>query len=525
MTRLVCRNLSILSTLVISSFVVLACGSNGTPGATGGASSIGGSAASGGAGQAGGNANAGGTTNSGGSLTNSGGSNVGGGPPAGGGNSGGAPNSGGGSGDSGGGSGDSGGSDNGSGGNGSGGAPTNNNPIGGTGKYDCSAATGEVPVLKLTKLTGDLNLPVDAAHPPDDDRLFVITLAGQIRIYKDGALVSTPFLDITSKVAVGGSPGDERGLLGIAFHPDYATNGLFYVHYNLKSSSAGDSQIEEYKVSDNPDVADATSARTVLTVAQPGMNQFNHKGGAINFGPNKLLFIGLGDGGGSGDQHTPPNGQSTATLLGKILRINPLKDGDKAYTTPADNLVMDVNGAKPEIWDYGLRNPFRSSFDACTGDLYIGDVGQNDKEEIDIEKVGEGRQNYGWNTMEGLQCYPANVTNCDKTGLTLPLIEVDDSEGTSITGGSVYRGKEIPGIRGVYFYADYVSNKVWWTKFDRTAGTVSTPTSITQDLNPKTIVAIRNGNDGELYFVSLGLSFGGNPSTSMGAVYKLEADE
>jgi glucose/arabinose dehydrogenase len=506
MTQLAWRKITILSTLAWSGIAMVACGSGETPGPSGGTGpTVGGQSASGGASTSGG-ATSGGQSASGGAQASGGASGTGAAS-----NSGGAENASGGNGAGGdtatGGSDASGGAD-GTGGGGS------DNPIAGTDNYDCSAPTGSVPPLKLTKLPGDLELPVDAAHPPGDDRLFVITLTGQIFIYKEGALVETPFLDISSKVAAGGSPGDERGLLGFAFHPDYATNGLFYVHYSLGSSAEGDSRIEEYKVSSNADVADPASARPVLTVTQPdnGGNLFNHKGGAINFGPNKLLFIGLGDGGGSGD--TRDFAQSTGSLLGKMLRINPLEDGGDAYTTPSDNLVMDVQGAEPEIWDYGFRNPFRSSFDACTGDLYIGDVGQNDYEEIDVEKVGEGRKNYGWNTMEGLHCYPANVTNCDQTGLTLPLIEVPDEEGTSITGGSVYRGSSIPGLRGAYFYADYVANKVWWTRFDREAGTVSTPTSVTQDLSPNTIVAIRTGHDGELYFVSL-----------QTGVFKLEADE
>jgi glucose/arabinose dehydrogenase len=525
MTRLAFRRISILSTLALSTVAAIACGSGQTSntggtgsttgganlggGATSGGKANGGGSSGGGSGQSGGAANSGGSSgNSGGTQGNSGG-NASGGGASDGGSGGGAPTGGAGTGGSAGGG---------------------NNPVAGTDKYDCSAAaTGAVPALTLTKLAGDVDLAVDMAHAPNDDRLFVITLNGTIRIFQDGNLVTAPFLDISSKVAGGTAttPGDERGLLGIAFHPDYATNGLFYVHYNLKSATNSDSRIEEYKVSSDPNVADPASAREVLTVKQPGGGN-NHKGGAINFGPNKLLFIGLGDGGGSGDMHTPPSGQSTDVLLGKILRINPLKEGDKAYTTPADNLIMDVPTAKPEIWDYGLRNPFRSSIDGCTGDLYIGDVGQNDYEEVDMEKAGEGRKNYGWNKVEGCHPYPTAATNyCTAggapAGVTLPQIEVPDEEGTSITGGAVYRGKSIPELRGAYFYADYVANKVWYSRFDRAAGTASAPKSVTQELAAKTIVAIRNGNDGELYFVALGVAlFGGG--AEKGGVYKLEAD-
>lgn len=373
-------------------------------------------------------------------------------------------------------------------------------------------------------------------HPPGDERLFVVALGGDIRVVKANQLVATPFLSLGERVAVGGAQGDERGLLGMAFHPDYVRNGLFYVHYSdgKDANDTGDSIIEEYKVSSNPDVADATSARLVLKVEQPtnGNAAFrNHKGGAINFGPDGYLYIGLGDGGGSNDSdtsHGTGNGQNVGSLLGKILRIDPVKSGDKAYAIPPGNLKDTMSAAAPEVWDYGLRNPFRASFDKCTGDLYIGDVGQNQWEEIDIEKAGEGHKDYGWNRMEGLHCFSPQApdtspADCDKTGLTSPFVEVPDEQGTSITGGSVYRGKKIPALRGAYFYADYVSNKVWWTRYDRNAGTVSTPVSVTQELNAKSIVAIENGVDGELYFVSLGTITGNR--LGPGGVYKLENAE
>ena len=405
-----------------------------------------------------------------------------------------------------------------------------NNPIVGTDNYDCSPPEGEVPALTLTQVGEALARPVDVTHPPNDNRLFVITLSGDVRIIKDGQLVATPFLSLGNRVSVGGAGGDERGLLGIAFHPEYAQNGLFYLHYSAGSgvpgASASDTVIEEYKVSSDPDVADPASARVVLTVEQPdnGVAQFqNHKGGSINFGSDGLLYIGLGDGGGSGDDHGPSGSgfaQNTSMLLGKMLRINPVESGGEPYSTPADNLVQSMQGAAPEIWSYGFRNPFRSSFDACTGDLYIGDVGQNEWEEIDIEKAGEGHKNYGWNTMEALHCYSSQT--CDEGGLTEPFIEVDRDTGQSITGGSVYRGSSIPALRGAYFYADYQSNAVWYTRFDRDAGTISTPTSVTQELNVNDVVAIKNGPDGELYFVFLGPAMGDNPQ---GGVYRLESAE
>jgi len=394
---------------------------------------------------------------------------------------------------------------------------------GGDSEADCSAAEGDVPALTLTPFVTGINVPVDITYPPGDDRMFVITLEGDVRVIKDGELVEEPFLSLGDRVIVGGGPGDERGLLGIAFHPDYAENGLFYVHYSagqgIDGASNGDSVIEEYHVSSDPDVADPASARLVLTVDQPN-GQTNHKGGSIAFGPDGLLYIGLGDGGGGGD--TTGNGQNTSVLLGKILRIDPVGSAPREYTTPADNLVQDVAGAAPEIWDYGLRNPFRFSFDLCEGDLYIGDVGQNMYEEITVEKAGEGHKNYGWNITEALHCYDGDT--CNQDGITPPLIEIARPTATSITGGAVYRGSSIPGLRGVYFYADYAQSAVWYTRYNRDAHSVETPTSVTQELNPTNIVAIKNGPDGELYFVAL-LAEGRISATNLGegAVYKLTA--
>ncbi len=420
---------------------------------------------------------------------------------------------------------------------GSGGSDDGGHPIAGTDSYDCSAPEGDVPALMLSEVASGLTAPVNLTHPPNDDRLFVITLGGDVRIIKDGQLLDTPFLSLGNRVTVGGSPGDERGLLGIAFHPDYEQNGLFYLHFSAGSgvagTSAGDTVIEEYQVSSDPDIADADSGRIVLTVEQPA-NSNNHKGGSINFGPDGLLYIGLGDGGGGGDNHGASGSgfaQNTSMLLGKILRIDPVESGGEPYSTPADNLVQDVPDAAPEIWDYGLRNPFRRSFDACTGDMYIGDVGQNCFEEVDVEARGKGHKNYGWNIMEGLHCYtgansmncPDAIGDCDQSGITLPQVELPRTSAQSVTGGSVYRGNSIPSLRGAYFYADYSANGVWYTRYDRDSGTVETPKSVTQELNAKNIVAIKNGNDGELYFVALGDIQG--DALGEGGIYRLESAE
>lgn len=372
--------------------------------------------------------------------------------------------------------------------------------------YDCSAATGEVPALKATKVA-DVPSAMLLAHEPggEANRLYVLDGSGKVMLVKDGT-VST-FLDFSSKVYAALKAGDETGALGLAFHPGYKTNGLFYVHYSEGAGSSADTIIEEYKVSDaDADVADPASARLVIKVDQPSTK--NHKGGAINFGKDGYLYIGLGDGGGSGDPSG--NGQNVAALLAKILRINPLKEGDNAYTIPAGNLKDTMPTAAPEVWDYGLRNPFRSTFDGCTGDFYIGDVGQDRIEEFNVEKVGEGGKNYGWNEMEGTECYyPCGqtsctpVTDCDKSSVP-PQHDYPDTEGVSITGGAVYRGSAIPALRGTYFFADYWTNKVWRTVYDRGAGTVSEPVRV-QSLNEgvEGITAINNGADGELYIVSL----------------------
>lgn len=390
-----------------------------------------------------------------------------------------------------------------SGGAASGGAASLPERIPGSDGYNCDPPEGEIPLLKLTPVAVELHLPVFVTHAPNDSRLFILQLDGKIRIVQGDTLKTEPFLDLGDKVQVGGEGGDERGLLGIAFAPDYAESGLFYIHYSsgpgLEAQyEIGDTIIEEYRVSPDPDRADSSTARVVFSYPQPANN---HNGGSINFGLDGFLYIGLGDGGGSGD--TYENGQDESTPLGAILRIDPRENGAQAYTVPPGNLVEDVPGAAPEIWDMGLRNPFRWTFDACTGDMYVGDVGQGSFEEIDIELALDGRRNYGWNLMEGFSCYEAE--DCDQTGLTLPMLDYpNEGSAVSVTGGSVYRGSKIPALRGAYFYADYPSNRVWSVIFDRNEQKVSNPISYTQDLTLSGPVAIQTGSDGELYFVSIG---------------------
>lgn len=388
------------------------------------------------------------------------------------------------------------------GGGGTGGSQALPDRVAGTDGYNCEPAEGDVPILKLTPIATGLDWPVFVTHAPNDDRLFIVQLGGVVRVSQAGTLKTEPFLDLGDKLHVGGEGGDERGLLGLAFAPDYAASGLFYVHYSAGAAlegehDVGDTIIEEYRVSADPDRADAASGRIVFSYPQPADN---HNGGTIAFGLDGLLYIGLGDGGGSGDAYG--HGQDETTPLGAILRIDPRQQGDRPYSNPSGNLVDVLPTAAPEIWDMGFRNPFRFSFDACTGDLYVGDVGQGAFEEIDIELALDGRRNYGWNLMEGASCYEA--AECDQTGLTLPMLDYPRGDSAvSVTGGSVYRGSKIPGLRGAYFYADYPSNRVWSVIFDRDGRKVTNLVSHTQDLTLSAPVAIQNGADGELYFVSL----------------------
>lgn len=314
--------------------------------------------------------------------------------------------------------------------------------------------------IVLEPVVTGLDLPLYLTAPPGDARLFVVEKTGRIRIVKDGALLSTPFLDLSSAVSTGG----EQGLLSMAFHPDYASNGFFYVDY---TDTDGDTHVTRYTVSAaNPDVADPTSAKTIIFVDQPFDN---HNGGLLLFGGDGKLYIGLGDGGSEGDPLG--NGQSLGTLLGKILRID--IDAGDPYAIPPDNPFVDRAGARGEIWAYGLRNPWRFSFDAATNRLYLADVGQSAWEEVDVVPANEGGQNYGWNVMEGMHCY--NASSCDQNGLTLPVLEYGHSDGCSITGGYVYRGSLAPGVVGQYFYADYCSGFLRSFSYDgSTAGSQKT---------------------------------------------------
>jgi glucose/arabinose dehydrogenase len=296
-------------------------------------------------------------------------------------------------------------------------------------------------------LTDKLNDPVGVTNAADGSgRLFILEQDGLIRIFQNGALLATPFLDIRDRVLSGG----ERGLLGLAFHPQYAQNGYFYVNYtNLQ----GNTIIARFQVSSgDPNRADPSSEKRLIFVQQPYPN---HNGGEVAFGPDGYLYLGLGDGGSQGDPND--HGQSLNTLLGKILRID-VDHGDP-YAIPPDNPFQGKG--KAEIWAYGLRNPWRFSFDRATGDLYIGDVGQDLWEEIDYLPAGSpGGTNFGWNYMEGFHTY-RNRTPPQNLQLTPPVAEYSHQFGCAVTGGYVYRGQELPDWQGVYLFGDYCSGNVW----------------------------------------------------------------
>jgi glucose/arabinose dehydrogenase len=406
-----------------------------------------------------------------------------------------------------------GGSPTGGGGNtGSGGNTTSSGTAGGgTGgglpqpTVDCSPPRGAEGPLKLTVVASGIDRPLLVKNAPGDpSRLFVVSQNGRIFLIKDGVLQQTPFLDIDDLVP-NVSGGDERGLLGLAFHPNYQQNGRFFVHYS--DTNTGDTRIAEFRRGANDDTADPVMVGMILTQDQP---QVNHNGGSIEFSPvDGFLYIGLGDGGGANDQHgTIGNGQDTGTLLGKILRIDV---STTPYSIPQGNLTGA--GVLPEIWDYGMRNPYRFSFDACTADLYIGDVGQGAWEEIDVEPAGQGNLNYGWRVMEGTHCFnPAQ--NCDQTGKTLPVAEYShNTDGCSVTGGYVYRGTAIPWLRGAYFYGDYCSGNIWTLRYE--GGVASAPVKRTQDLGSQDLPIVGFGQDyaGEVYVTTLD-----------GNVYRIDAE-
>ena len=311
------------------------------------------------------------------------------------------------------------------------------------------ASLTAIPDIKLQLAVDGLDNPVSITHAGDGSgRLFILEQRGVIRVARNGKLLERAFLDIRQRVVAGG----EKGLLGIAFHPRFKQNGRFYLNYTARHNGLS-TVISEFRVN-KKGLGDPVSERVLLRIKQPWGN---HNGGQLAFGPDGYLYIATGDGGSGDDPHN--NGQNLNTLLGAILRIDvDRRDAGKAYGIPSDNPYINKPQARPEIWAWGLRNPWRFSFDRLTGELYAADVGQDDVEEIDIIKKGH---NYGWRVMEGNICTPGVNPNCQSKGFTPPIYSYDHSVGRSITGGYVYRGKRFAELCGVYLYGDFVNQAIW----------------------------------------------------------------
>ena len=349
--------------------------------------------------------------------------------------------------------------------------------------------------FNLTTVASGFNSPLNIQHA-QDERLFIVEQSGRIKILNpDGSVASTPFLNLSGSISSGG----ERGLLGLAFHPNYADNGYFFVNY---TNPNGNTQISRFSVDPlNPNMADPASELGFLTIVQP---YANHNGGCIAFGPDGYLYIGMGDGGSGGD---PQNyAQNTNSLLGKLLRIdidNP--SGNLNYSIPADNPYFGSTTEAQEIWAYGLRNPWKFSFDRDTGDLWIADVGQNAYEEINKVSSTEAEVNYGWRCYEGDQNY--NTSNCaDPSTMEFPIAVYPHSVGSSITGGYVYRGPENSTLEGLYLFADFVSG--YLGVLDPADGSVVFEQNLSQNW-----ASFGEGIDGSLYVTAFN-----------GVVYKIEPE-
>jgi glucose/arabinose dehydrogenase len=361
-----------------------------------------------------------------------------------------------------------------------------------------------VAQLGVESVVDGLSQPVRLVSPPGDLRLFVVEQAGLVKVFTHDGVSLGVFLDVTALT----DANEEQGLLGIAFPPDYQTRGRFYIHY---TNLAGDTRVARYQVTTDPDRANPASAEIILPLDQPYPN---HNGGHLEFGPDGMLYIGLGDGGSSGD----PQGraQNPQTLLGKMLRID--VSPTTGYAIPPDNPFV---GRAPldEIWHLGVRNPWTYAFDTATGDLYIADVGQDRVEEVDVQPAGHGGLNFGWDITEGSLCNEP-PQGCDTSGLTLPVFEYAHAgslpSGCSISGGQIYRGTAHPELVGRYFFADYCSNQIWSVVWDGADG-VSELRDWSDILRPAAgwgnIASIGRDDDGELYFVDLGA----------GAIYRLAA--
>ncbi|MBI5934961.1 MAG: PQQ-dependent sugar dehydrogenase [Chloroflexi bacterium] len=359
-----------------------------------------------------------------------------------------------------------------------------------------AAPTPSAPMprnIKYEWVVGALDDPLFLTHAGDaSNRLFIVQRGGHIRIHKNGILLPLPFLDVSGALAL---DGGEQGLLGLAFDPNYETNGRFYIAYTAASYAV---TLARYTVSADPDIANATG-EVLLSVPKTFTN---HNGGMIAFGPDGYLYMGVGDGGSGGDPAN--NGQDRTTLLGKILRLD--VSGASGYAIPSTNPYFNNPNpnVKKEVWAYGLRNPWRFSFDRGTGDLYIGDVGQNAQEEVDFQLASaSGGQNYGWRVMEGNLCYYA-ITCTPPANYAPPVAVYDhgenDSNGCSVTGGYVYRGSNFPDLAGVYLYADFCLGKIWGLKQNASNQWVTSLLADTHFL----ISSFGEDEQGELYLLDYG---------------------
>lgn len=340
--------------------------------------------------------------------------------------------------------------------------------------------------LSLSTFVSGLDSPIFMVSPPGDPRQFIVERAGRIRIRQNGAVLAIPFLDMSARVTVAG----EGGLLSMAFDPQFASNGRFYVYY---TDAATNIIVERRTVSGNPNLADSTSALEILRIAHP--NFTNHVGGLLAFGPDGYLYLGTGDGGSAGDP--PRNAQNLGSALGKLLRID--VSGATAgapYAIPPSNPFAGQAGKRAEIWAYGLRNPWRFAFDA--GQLYIADVGQGQREEVDISAATLAGLNCGWNVFEGAICY--NATTCSSAGLTAPAFDYDHGAGAcAIIGGYVYRGKAIPELAGRYFYSDYCSGFLKSVLYSSAGVSEQTNWPVARIGN---VVSFGTDADGELYVIA-----------------------
>lgn len=305
--------------------------------------------------------------------------------------------------------------------------------------------------LSFTPVASGLSAPTAISHAGDgSDRLFLVQQSGQVRILSAGTLLPTAFIDIADRLINSG----EQGLLGLAFPPDYAQKGYFYLHYSRLGD--GTTVLSRFLVSADPNLALPASEQVLLTVSQPFAN---HNGGQLAFGPDGMLYLALGDGGSGGDPQG--HGQNPASLLGKLLRLD-VEGGAIPYGIPADNPFVGSLTSRPEIWALGLRNPWRFSFDRQSGDLFIADVGQNAWEEINRQSAGApGGANYGWNILEGLVCFSPAVGCIPPAAAVAPVVVYDHTLGCSVTGGYVYRGPANPELQGRYLYGDFCSGRIW----------------------------------------------------------------